>query len=67
MAPIPKTTGPDNLNATMHDLDRLLKRLDRAVLSEDEADEQLRHSVYQRRKTGAVSITDDKDARRHYI
>jgi len=53
MAPIPKT-APDTVDDTIHDLDRLLKRLDSAVLS-DNADTSLRHSPYQRKRIGGVS------------
>jgi len=44
------------MTGTMQDLDRLLSRLDHALLSDD-ADAQLRHSEYHRRKIGAVGIS----------
>ncbi|PSK36019.1 hypothetical protein B9Z65_5834 [Elsinoe australis] len=45
--------GPDAaMTSTLHDLDRLLSRLETQVLSE-QADPELRSSVFLRRKTGA--------------
>ncbi|GAB7342965.1 hypothetical protein MBLNU457_g1069t1 [Dothideomycetes sp. NU457] len=51
MAPIPRTT-PDTMDETLHDLDRLLKRLDHGLLSDD-ADASLLHSPYHRKRIGA--------------